>query len=97
MLLPWSCKHQADHSEIEAYVAARGEWETIAVIREAAGVDAEVLSGFIVRVVNNYERNRDLIVQMALALELCITCDGKLTWEAEHEAQVVLNRFKHNG
>jgi|GEM_PF-7002194 hypothetical protein len=35
---------------------------------------------------------RDLILQMKRALKMCLECDGKLTWEAEQEARVLLER-----
>ena len=60
-LLPWSCTHYPNHSEIEAYLLAAGDRQTIAKIHDATGVDAEHLAEFIVRAVNAYEKhlNRD--------------------------------------
>ncbi|MDX2027205.1 MAG: hypothetical protein SFW62_01065 [Alphaproteobacteria bacterium] len=96
LLMPWSCNHHPDYSEIVAHIPATGEWEVIAEIHDAAGIDAEHLAGFIARAANSYEKSRDLVAQMVDALDLCLACNGKLTWEAEHEAQVVLERAKQN-
>jgi hypothetical protein len=94
LLLPWTQKNYPDRCEIEAYVPITGEWETIAEIPAGPGIDAELIAGFILRAVNAYEKTGDLLKQMTAALELCLTCDGKLTWEAEHEAQAVLKCAK---
>jgi hypothetical protein len=93
LLLPWACKHYPDYSEIEAYIPGR-DWETIAEVIANPGVNAELIAGFITRTVNNHEKNRDLFMQTAYALELCLSCDAKLSWEAEQEAQVLLVRIK---
>src|SRR5579862_3563611 len=37
-----------------------------------------------------HQSTRDLINQMTSALELCLECDGKLTWEVEQEAQALV-------
>ena len=93
-LMPWSCNHYPDYSEIEAYIPITGEWEIVASIHDAKGVDAEVMAGLIARAVNGYEKHLDMISQMVAALELCLGCEACLSWEAEHEAQVMLNRAR---
>jgi len=93
LFLPWSCSHYPGRSEIEAYIPGR-DWEAIAEVLANPGVDAELIAKFIVQAVNSYEMNRGLISQMISALELCLACEGKLTWEAEQEAQAVLTRSK---
>jgi len=40
------------------------------------------------------ERDIELIAEMADALDLCLQCDGRLTWSAEHDAQIILDRAK---
>ncbi len=89
-LAPWSCNHFAERSEIEAYVEGTGRREIIAEIKETAGVDAELVAGFIARAVNDYEKNQTLMRQMIAALEQCLTCN--LSWEAEHEADILVRR-----
>jgi hypothetical protein len=91
-LMPWSCNHYPTYSEIEAYIPITGDWEIIADIHDTKGVDAEILAGLIARAVNSYEKIHDMIAQMTVAIELCLECSDCLTWEAEHEAQSVLNR-----
>lgn len=93
-LMPWSCNHYPAFSEIEAYIPITGNWEIIADIHDTKGVDAEVVAALIARAVNGYEKAQDIISQMIAALELCLTCADCLTWEAEHEAQIVLNRAR---
>ena len=93
-MMPWSCNHHPTFSEIEAYVPITGNWEIIADIHDTKGVDAEIVAGLITRAVNRYEKHRELIGQMMSALELCLECGDCLSWEAEHEAQTVLNRAK---
>ena len=76
---PWSAKHGRGHSAIEAYIEITGEWGTVAEASDAAGIDAEATANFIVRAVNDHERHKELIGQMAAALEMCLECKG-LTW-----------------
>ena len=95
--MPWSCNHYPTYSEIEAYLPSTGEHEIIADIHDSKGVDAEVLAGLIARAINSFEKNHDMVEQMTAALELCLECDECLTWEAEHEAQALLNRAKRMG
>lgn len=93
-LMPWSCNHYPSYSEIEAYLPLTGNWEIILDIHDTRGVDAEIVAGLIARAVNSYVKTQDLIVQMRAALELCLECSDCLSWEAEHEAQSVLNRAR---
>jgi hypothetical protein len=94
MMMPWSCNHYPTYSEIETYIPITGNWEIIADIHDTKGVDAEIVTGLITSAVNRYEKHRELIGQMTSALELCLACGDCLSWEAEHEAQTVLNRAK---
>ena len=96
-MMPWSCNHHPTFSEIVAYVPITGDWEIIADIHDTRGVDAEIVAGLIVRAVNDYDRNCDMIEQMAAAIELCLECGDCLTWEAEHEAQAILSRARRIG
>jgi hypothetical protein len=90
---PWSCVHRGDHSLIEAHVDAAGDWQTVAEIRNSAHIAAEPTADFIARAVNDYESNQTLIAELIDALELCLACDG-LSWEAEHDAEIILARAK---
>src|SRR5271155_2337966 len=91
---PWSCRRFPDHIAVEAYVEAAGDWQTVAEVRPSAFIDPEVVAGFIVRAVNDFERNRQFIKEMVEALELCLDCPG-LTWAAEHEAELLVARAKN--
>jgi hypothetical protein len=92
-LEPWACVHHTDHSEIEAYVMAKGDWETVAEVKQTAYLDAVETATFIAKVVNEYEQNQKLVADLVSALELCLKCDG-LTWEAEQEAEIVITRSR---
>ncbi len=94
LFLPWTCKHYPDRSEIEAYLPGR-DWETIAEIPANPGVDAELIAEFVARTINGTEKSHDLLGQAAYALELCLA-GGNITWEAEQEARVVLQRIKQS-
>jgi hypothetical protein len=96
-LMPWSCNHYPTYSEIEAYLPITGDWEIVADIHDTKGIDAEILAGLIARAVNSFEKNHDMITQLMAALEMCLECDGCLTWEAEHEAQALVNRARRMG
>ena len=93
-MMPWSCNHHPTWSEIEAYLPITGEFEIIADIHDTKGVDAEVIANLITRAVNTHEGNVGMIGQMAAAIELCLDCRGCLSWEAEHEAETILNRAR---
>src|ERR1700733_1211409 len=95
LFLPWTCKHYPDRSEIEAYLPGR-DWETIVEMPANPGIDAELVAEFIARTVNGYEKVRDLVFQMAEAIELCLTCGDSLTWEAEQGAEASLNKAKRD-
>ena len=90
----WEVQHQPDHSEIEAYVEASGKWEIIADIK---GVDHVALAGFIVQIVNRQSEIQNTINELTSALEFCLACAGKLTWEAEQEADVVCRQVRQHG
>jgi len=93
---PWSCNHYPTYFEIEAYVPITGQFEIIADIHDTKGVDAEVVAGLIASAVNAYERNHDMIDQMAAAIELCLDCRECLSWEAEHDSEAVLKRAREH-
>ena len=94
--MPWSCNHHPTFSEIEAYIPITGDFEIIADIHDTRGVDAEVVAGLITRAVNDYERNHDMIAQMTYAIELCLECREGLSWEAEHDADIVFRKIRND-
>ncbi|MBI1207281.1 MAG: hypothetical protein GC191_08330 [Azospirillum sp.] len=91
--LPWTCTHLDGQSEIEARNAATGVWETIASVKGDEGFDRRAAADLIVKAVNAHESHRELIAEMAAALELCLACNG-LSWEAEQEAAPLVERAK---
>ncbi len=92
VLVPWVCEHKAGQSDVNAYIAANGSWQTIAEVKDAKGIDPEAIAELIARAVNAYHPTQDLIRQLTATLELCLTCD--LSWEAENEVDIMLRRIK---
>lgn len=90
---PWSCRDGEGGIEIEAYNEETGDWVVIAKTVPAPGIDPKPNADFLLRAVNNYDRDRQVIAELISALEMCIGCD-KLSWEAEQEASIVLARAK---
>ncbi len=90
-LHPWNAVHRRDCSLIEAYVEGLGDWQTVAEVRPTGHIDVEETANFIVRAVNDYQLNNEFIDELVAALELCLESKG-LTWEAEHEADVLIRR-----
>ena len=41
-----------------------------------------------------HEPHLNLIGELATALELCLACDGRLTWSAEQDARLLLERAR---
>jgi Fe-S oxidoreductase len=60
---------------------------------QTAGLSAEELANFIVRVVNDYEAAQILIDNMIAALETCLQCKA-LDWSAEHDIDITLRRAR---
>ena len=90
---PWSCIHKPGvSSKIEAYIEAAGDWQTVATVQQTAFLDAERTADFIANAVNEFGDSRELIGEMASALDLCLECE--LTWEAEREAEILAERAR---
>ena len=94
LVQPWSSVFRNGQWEIEAYSMASGKRETIATICSTQGFSPDRLASFIVQAVNNVERQECLINELSLALEMCLECEGKLDWSAEHDAEVALRHAK---
>jgi len=88
---PWTVRHHNDHSEIDAYVAATGDWATLTKICDATGVDAEATANFIIRAVNAYDAHRVLIADLAGALRQCLDSGG-LSWKTEYAAELAVRK-----
>lgn len=88
---PWTARHHPNHSEIEAYVEATGNWTTLAEIFDATGVDAEATADFIAYAINAYDVNRALIGELAAALRRCLTSNA-LGWDAQYGAETAVRK-----
>ncbi|HEU0118287.1 MAG TPA: hypothetical protein VFR09_06605 [Alphaproteobacteria bacterium] len=93
---PWTCVHQPNKSLIEAYIQRAGNWATIAEVPASPHCNPREVAEFIIRAVNVYERNRGLMSEMAAALDICLETE-KLSWAAEHDADVALRRARESG
>lgn len=93
-LVPLSYEHHVGRSEISAYIREEKIWHVVATVEDSLYVSARKLVQFMVRTVNDYGDQQELIEEMKIALELCLKCEGPLTWEAEQEARVILGRAK---
>lgn len=51
---PWTCTAFGSRAEIDVFFEERGRWETVAEVRDAAGMDAEEIAVLIVNVANSY-------------------------------------------
>ena len=89
---PWECHHSKDNSVIVAYVEASGNWENIATIHPTPGHSAETIATFICGLVNEHQKNRNLLHDAMEALEMVIS-DG-LTFSSEQVADRVVTRIK---
>ena len=70
--LPWTVRHKADHSDIEAYITETDKWEVIATITSSAKFTHTELSDFLVRVVNQYEPMRGMLREAHAAFTIAI-------------------------
>ena len=65
---------------------AAGDWQTIADVRQTAGVNAEEMANFIANTVNDHDKLMNILDDMITALETCL--DSKaLDWSALREME----------
>jgi hypothetical protein len=88
---PWVARHRNDHSEIEAYVEAVGNWTVLTAVSDAEGVDAEATADFIIRAVNAYDLNRALIGELAASLRSCLD-KGTGNWQTAYDAEIAIRK-----
>ena len=89
---PWQCRNQKDHSEIIAYVEASGTWEIVAIINTTSGISSDVMAQFICGLVNDYQKNKDLLRQAMEALEAVV--EEGLNYSTEQAADQVVAEIK---
>lgn len=90
---PWASHPDKEGTAIDAYIEGVGEWTTIARAVPAEGVDPKEVAEKIIRAVNSYDKQQAMLAEMVMTLKLCLECDG-ITWEAEHDAEILINRFE---
>lgn len=82
---PWSAKHTADQSIIEAY--AEGS-KTTDAIASVMGTNHAPIANLIVHTINHQVQIRQTINTLTTTLELCLACDRELSLEAEQNAKI---------
>jgi hypothetical protein len=90
---PWRCRHYKNRSEISAYVEASGQAEIVAVVLPSSGASAEALAEFIAELVNDNQKNIDMLPDALAAIELVLE-EGRLTFTSEQAADVVAARIR---
>ena len=89
---PWQCHNSKDHSEITAYVEASGTWQVVAIIQPTAGASTGAIAQFICGLVNDYQKNKDLLREAMKALESVLN-EG-LNYSTEQDADEVVDSIK---
>jgi hypothetical protein len=91
---PWRCRHYQNRSEISAHVEASGQSEGVAIALPSSGASAEALGCFIVDLVNDNQRNEDVLLDALSVLELLLE-EGRLTFTSEQAAEAVASRIRN--
>lgn len=92
-LYPWQCRHAPDQSEIVAYVEASAKWETVSIISSTSGANAESVADYICNLINENQKNKNLLQDAMKALETCME-EASLTFSSEQAADSVVRRIK---
>lgn len=90
--LPWQCDHHAEWSEI---VAADGTC-LIAALPHMGAYNGKFTAEMVVTAMNERYHLSQLVREMAIVLEMCLDSE-KLSWEAEHDGQIVLAKARSIG
>ena len=90
---PWQCHHKKTRSDIQAYVEASGQWETILTVHPTSGASAESLANYVAGIMNEHQSKADLLHDAMMALELCLEED-RLTFSSEQAADRAVTRIK---
>jgi hypothetical protein len=72
-----------------------GNKTVIAELRVKEGADQGAVASAIVAALNNSARKDVMITELTACLEMCLATDN-LTWDAEHDSDVVLKRIKRS-
>lgn len=89
----WQCRHKKTRSDIEAYVEASGEWETIITVHPTSGASAETLANYVASIMNEHQSRIDLLQDALTALDLCLEGD-RLTFTSEQAADRAATRIR---
>lgn len=88
-----SCEHWPQHSVIFVPANEDSAVPSMAEIRSQQGFEARVLAEFFANAVNDNARKDAVIAELVACLELCLE-SGELSWEAEHDATIMIERVK---
>jgi hypothetical protein len=89
---PWQSQHHAECSEITAYTE-KGSWEKVLTVHPTSDATAENMAIFVLDLINDNQRNRNLLFEAMHALEAVLE-DGGLNYTNEQDAGSVINRIK---
>jgi hypothetical protein len=89
---PWKCQHGSDSSEVLAFAEASGQWERIGIFPSTSCASAKAMAEFITDLVNDTQRNGDLLEAACETLERIVFMG--LNYCTEEEANEVVARIK---
>jgi hypothetical protein len=92
---PWRCQPCEGGCELIAYVDASGQWETVAIVQPTSNATARALAEFIVGLVNEQQRDSDVLQAAFDALDGLL--EQGLTFSTEQDADRVIETLKRRG
>ena len=92
---PWRCQVTKDGCELVAYVGTSGQWETVAFIQSTSEAEAKALGDYIVRLVNERQRDGDVLRAAFEALDGVL--EQGMNFSTEQDADRVVETLKRRG
>jgi len=92
---PWRCQVTKDGCELVAYVGTSGQWETVAFIEGRSDAGARALGDDIVRLVNERQRDGDVLRAAFEALDGVL--EQGMNFSTEQDADRVVETLKRRG
>jgi len=91
-IYPWGIQHQPNHSEIDAYVEASGEWEIVLNVRSTSGASHETMAQYILSIIHEHQKKQSALQDAMHALELVLN-EG-ITFSSEQAIGQAVTRIK---
>ena len=89
----WQCEERDGKTFIRTTGATRQQSDNVIELRGADEQTTRAVAEHIVRAVNDNSRKDALIAEMSACLEMCME-SSKLGWDAEHDADILVERAK---